>query len=149
MLLYSQPKGPILRTVPQAWPPNGQAYRPEPRMRSGRLHGNAPQGGEAEGACDRPGQAWLSVAPLSLPPHAPQAVQTRARRPRKTPKEHLWERLAIRSMRLEEVALVCFPAAPGASFALRVCFAFQQLPAVEGWLPSGPRSWRPRHFQTR
>lgn len=94
----------------------------------------------------RPGLA-LCCSTFSAP-HAPQAVQTLARRPRRTPKEQLWERMVVRSMRLEEVALVCFPAAPGASFPLRVCFAFQQLPAVEGWPPSGPRSWSPRHFQT-
>lgn len=81
-------------------------------------------------------------------PRAPQAVQTRAGRPRRTPKEQPWERLAVHNARLEEVALVCFPAAPGASFPLRVCFTSQQLSAVEGWPPSGPGPWSPRCFQS-
>jgi hypothetical protein len=61
--------------------------------------------------------SWFTWPALSIcistfsAPILHQAVQTQAQRPRKTPKDQSWERLAIRSMRLEEAALVCFPAA--------------------------------------
>lgn len=51
-------------TGPQQPGPGG----PEPRMWSGRLHGSALPTGQAAWACDWPGQAWLSVGPLSLSP---------------------------------------------------------------------------------
>lgn len=108
--------------------------------------------------CQGDGQDRAAAAGLARPgslqlhflcPHASQAVQTQASRPRRTPEEQPWERLAVHGVWLQEVALVCFPAALGASFPLCVCFAFQQLPAVEGRLPRGPRPWSPGHFQTR
>lgn len=105
---------------------------------------------KAAGQCPARGTGGMRVWPglavcilLLALPRAPQAVQTRAGRPRRTPKEQPWERLAVHSARLEEVALVCFPAAPGASFPLRVCFTSQQLSAVEGWPPSGAGPWSP------
>ena len=99
-----------------------------------------PSPGGGQGGAVLAGWAWLSASPLALHP-CPSSCPNTSRAPQEDPQAAALGKAGVRSVRLEEeeAALVCCLAAPGAPFPLRVCLASQQLSAVEGWPPGGPR----------